>query len=326
MALTDQQLIKVSGAVAANEQTMANAGAIVTTIGAGSDTNFPTEKAIVTYVTGKGYLVDVLTTRGDVMIKDASGVTARLGIGASGYVLGSDGDDIAWVANVNSNPLTVKGDIMVFSTVSARLPIGTNGYVLTADSASGLGVGWAAYVGLTNPMTTRGDIIYSATGNVTTRLPLGTVGQVVTTDGTDVAWGTMTGDNLLAEPAADVTAVGLTESVTVGESVVFGNLLYIKSDGKWWKTDSNAAATMPGLRLALATASADASCSCLMIGKARDDSWAWTVGGLIYASETAGALTQTAPTTSGAQVQLVGVAYHADKISFNPSMVLVEVV
>ena len=281
MALTDQQLIKVSGAVAANEQTMANAGAIVTTIGAGSDTNFPTEKAIVTYVTGKGYLVDVLTTRGDVMIKDASNDTARLGIGASGYVLGSDGDDIAWVANVNSNPLTVKGDIMAFSTVSARLPIGTNGYVLTADSASSLGMSW-------------------------------------------VAAGT-TPDLTLAEPAADVTAVGLTESVTVGESVVFGNLLYIKSDGKWWKTDSNAAATMPGLRLALATASADASCSCLMIGKARDDSWAWTVGGLIYASETAGALTQTAPTTSGAQVQLVGVAYHADKISFNPSMVLVEV-
>jgi len=281
MALTNNYLVKVSGAVAANKQTMDNAGAIVTTIGVGSDTNFPTEKAIVTYVTGKGYLVDVLTTRGDVMIKDASNDTARLGIGASGYVLGSDGDDIAWVANVNSNPLTVKGDIMAFSTVSARLPIGTNGYVLTADSASSLGMSW-------------------------------------------VAAGT-TPDLTLAEPAADVTAVGLTESVTVGESVVFGNLLYIKSDGKWWKTDSNAAATMPGLRLALATASADASCSCLMIGKARDDSWAWTVGGLIYASETAGALTQTAPTTSGAQVQLVGVAYHADKISFNPSMVLVEV-
>jgi hypothetical protein len=62
-----------------------------------------------------------------------------------------------------------------------------------------------------------------------------------------------------------------------------------------------------------------------MYGWARDDSWSFTTGGLVYASITAGALTQTAPSGTGDQVQVVGVAYHADKIQFSPAPVLVEV-
>jgi len=134
-----------------------------------------------------------------------------------------------------------------------------------------------------------------------------------------------TGASEITDPAVDHTATGLTATETVGESVVFGNLLYMKSDGKWWKADADAAATMPGMRLALATASADATCETLLLGKARDDSWAWTVGGLIYASDTSGAITQTAPSGSGDQVQVVGYAYHADKMVFQPSPVLAEV-
>jgi hypothetical protein len=129
----------------------------------------------------------------------------------------------------------------------------------------------------------------------------------------------------IAEPASDVTATGLRESIIPGESVAFGNLLYLKSDGKFWKADADAAATMPGMRLALETKDADAACKVLVLGRARDDSWNWTVGGLIYASTTAGALTQTAPSGTGDQVQVVGIAYHADKIWFSPSMILGEI-
>jgi hypothetical protein len=41
---------------------------------------------------------DPMTTRGDILIRDASNATARLGIGANTYVLTSDGTDISWVA------------------------------------------------------------------------------------------------------------------------------------------------------------------------------------------------------------------------------------
>jgi len=133
------------------------------------------------------------------------------------------------------------------------------------------------------------------------------------------------GGGAWTDPSADHTASGTTQSVTVGEAVVFGDLLYIKSDGKWWKADADAAATMPGLRMALASADADAACSTLVMGLVRDDTWDWTVGGIIYASATAGGLTQTAPSGSADIVQVVGVAYHADKMIFNPSMDMMEI-
>ena len=130
------------------------------------------------------------------------------------------------------------------------------------------------------------------------------------------------------EPTADHLAgtQSIFDSVTLGETVVFADLLYLKSDGKWWLADADAAATMPGLRMALAGGAADAVINSLVQGRVRDDSWAWTVGGLIYASTTAGGLTQTAPSETADMIQIIGVAYHADKMLFGPSPVMAEVV
>ena len=126
-------------------------------------------------------------------------------------------------------------------------------------------------------------------------------------------------------PATDVTASGVKASFTAGESLVFGDVCYVKSDGKLWKADASLATTASAVAIALATISADASGSFLMMGVVRDDSWTWTVGGLLYLSATAGAVTQTAPSTSGDQVQILGVATHADRILFKPELVQVEV-
>ena len=45
-----------------------------------------------------------------------------------------------------------------------------------------------AVAGFSDPMTTRGDIMYRDTGNLTARLPVGTNTYVLTSDGTDVSW------------------------------------------------------------------------------------------------------------------------------------------
>ena len=146
--------------------------------------------------------------------------------------------------------------------------------------------------------------------------PTGPTGATGPTGPTGAGSGAVT----FNEPAADNSAgtQSIFDSATVGESVAFPNLLYLKSDGKWWKADANAAATMPGLRLALESKSADQACSMLVHGRVRDDDWNWTVGGLIFASTNAGALTQTAPSGPTDVVQIVGVAYHADKMIFAP--------
>ena len=87
-------------------------------------------------------------------------------------------------------PTTTKGDIIVEDGSNAiRVALGTDTHVLTADSTEPSGVKWAVSPsGFPDPMTTRGDLIYSAAGPTTARLPVGTVGQVLTSDGTDVAW------------------------------------------------------------------------------------------------------------------------------------------
>lgn len=48
------------------------------------------------WVNNPAGFADPMTTRGDIIIRDATNTTARLGIGTNGQVLQSDGTDIAW--------------------------------------------------------------------------------------------------------------------------------------------------------------------------------------------------------------------------------------
>jgi len=127
-------------------------------------------------------------------------------------------------------------------------------------------------------------------------------------------------------PATDHSWNGDYIVGTAGEDLVFGNLVYLKSDGKYWKANATAVATMPGVCMAVATISADATGNLLQRGYARDDSWAWSASGVrLYAGETAGAITETQPSDSGDQVQAVGHAVDDDNIFFCPVDVVVEV-
>jgi len=119
---------------------------------------------------------------------------------------------------------------------------------------------------------------------------------------------------------SDHTYSGLTDSQPVGESVVFGDLLYFNwTDKEWKKTDADAADTVPGLRVALETKSDGQTCLMLVMGYIRDDSAFEFAGSMVYVGLTAGAMTSTAPTETGDQVQRVGVAKSADILFFNPS-------
>ena len=122
----------------------------------------------------------------------------------------------------------------------------------------------------------------------------------------------------------DHTYEGTTIDDTVGESVVFGDLLYMKSDGKWWKGSSAVAssAECPIEAMAVATITADAAGKLLLCGTARDDSWDFTTMGKVYAG--IDVPTHTIPTTSGHTVQIIGTSLDADRMIFKPNSTYIE--
>jgi hypothetical protein len=113
---------------------------------------------------------------------------------------------------------------------------------------------------------------------------------------------------------------GLVASFTYGESIVPGDVVYIKADGAVWKADANASGLYPAVGLAMETASSG-SHVVLLRGFYRDDTrYNWTVGGVVYLSTTAGDATQTQPSATDDVIQVLGFATHADRIFFSPSV------
>lgn len=126
--------------------------------------------------------------------------------------------------------------------------------------------------------------------------------------------------------ASDHTYSGEVDTQPVGESVVFGDLLYFNwADKEWKKTDADAAATMPGLRIALESKTDGQTCLMLVKGYVRGDNEFDFGAAIVYTSVTPGAMSSTAPTETGDQVQRVGVAKSADILFFDPSIDVGEI-
>lgn len=190
---------------------------------------------------------------------------------------------------------------------------------LTVLSTGNVGIG-----------TTSPDTTLHVTGSIKMVDTNQGAGKVLTdVAGTGVAsWQTPAGgsDNHLNSSLADATASGITLTGLAGENLAAGDICYRKSDGKYWKADASAAASMPGVALATAAITAEATGTLLSHGFYRNDAlYALTVGGVLYVSETPGGVVQTAPTTSGAQVQAIGYAYSADVVFFMPSLTMVGI-
>lgn len=135
------------------------------------------------------------------------------------------------------------------------------------------------------------------------------------------------------DPAlANLTASGDKAIVTVGENVVGGDTLFLQNDGKYWKSDADAAATMPVKLMAIETILADAAGLVIHEGYYRNDAlYDWTPGAgeanLLFADVNPGAMVQLAgqPAGAGDQVQVCGWIVNANQIYFRPSLELVEI-
>ncbi len=128
----------------------------------------------------------------------------------------------------------------------------------------------------------------------------------------------------IATLTTDNSAQGdIVTDIVAGESLAFGNIVYLKSDGKWWKATNTAIATTGLIGFVLESKSADEATKVLLRGFVRDDDYALTVGGVIYLGAS-GAITQTAPSTEDYVIQVLGYALHADRLYFNPSYDRIE--
>jgi hypothetical protein len=201
-----------------------------------------------------------------------------------------------WVATHSSGILTVgTGDLRVTNA-------GTN-------SASVVTVGGTQT--LTNKTLT--------SPTLTTPSAFTTGGTITLAENTTIA----------LDPAgsADGKYTGITVAGTAGYTQAFGDLVYLDpTDSRWEAVDANAASGADGdarglLGMVVVAGTDGNACTILLHGIIRADAKfpSFTINNPIYASETAGSVTQTQPTTTDVVIRVVGFALTADEMFLNPS-------
>jgi hypothetical protein len=126
----------------------------------------------------------------------------------------------------NLNPETTTGDIAYRSAtanVNTRLPLGTAGQVLKVNSGA-TAPEWATDAsGMTNPMTTTGDTIYSSSGSTPARLGIGSTGDVLTVAGGVPSWAApASGGGMTLLSTTTLSGASTSISVTGGYNYIVG--------------------------------------------------------------------------------------------------------
>ena len=125
----------------------------------------------------------------------------------------------------NLNPSTTLGDIEYRSStanVNTRLPLGTAGQVLKVNSGA-TAPEWATDAsGMTNPMTTTGDTIYSSSGSTPARLGIGSNGQVLTVASGIPSWATASSGGMTLLSTTALSGATTTISVASGYNYITG--------------------------------------------------------------------------------------------------------
>jgi len=243
--------------------------------------------------------------RGKVIYGDTSGDPAALAAGSANTLLGSDGTDVAYV-NVTSAMIT--NGTIVNDDVNASAAIALSKTALTAGTNISLS---------TNTLNVDDAFLINDGNDTTTGII--TAGGLTLSEAASVSIGTP----LLA--STDHTYSGMSAEMLAGGTIGAQDLVCIHTTtSEVVVADASAVGTARAIGIAPAAISDTATGTVLLQGFIRDDSWNWTTGGVLYNSETAGDLTQTAPTTDGAFVQIVGIALSPDVAYINPSLDIIE--
>ena len=252
------------------------------------------------------------------------------------------------------------GDFYIDNTASDKDIIfkgNDGGATVTALTLDMSNVGAATFSGtVTATGGFAGDLTGGVEGNVTGNADSATVGTNVTVtdnnetnettyitfvDGASGTQGIETEGKLTYNPSLNVltssrkfTVTSSTDGDYDGDVVYFGGttsmtvgtIYHYKSDGTWELADASAVATSDGL-LAISLNTASDTHGMLLRGMVTLDHDPGNLGDVLFVSETAGDITNTAPTTNNAVVRVVGylVGGSNGQIWFNPDGAFVEV-
>jgi len=181
---------------------------------------------------------------------------------------------------------------------------------LAADDSTSVGAGMLSYYGVDDEFnigqsTTHDDMAISIDNSENVTMDRRKFPVTSSTDG---------------DFSGDVVYFGGTTSMTTGA------LYHYKSDGTWELADASAVATSDGL-LGVALGAASDTNGMLLRGMVTLDHDPGNLADVLFVSETAGDITNTAPTTNNAVVRVVGylVGGSNGQIWFNPDGAFVEV-
>lgn len=286
--------------------------------------------------TGSGGNIDTSDGGGDV---NTTG-TGYIGLGSLGTRTTLNGnattDKTIYLPDVNGtlalNPMTTAGDIIYGGTagLETRLAKGTAAQVLQMNAGAtepewGAVTGTGDVVRATSPTLTT-PVLGTPTSGTLTNCTLPASSLTAATLAANITLGEGAGNLILDTTlSADGTYSGILQSGTAGATLAFGDLCYFSvTDSRWELADASAASTsgsvMLGICVLAAAADGDPT-TMLLWGKVRADTAfpTFTVGAPVYASETAGDVTGTQPTTTDAVIRTLGFSDAADSMWFMPS-------
>ena len=337
----------ITGSVTGNAGTVTNGiytTSQVTSLAAATDNkdkylHSNTSTGALEWSTVSGGFTDPMTTRGDIMYRNASNATDRLALGTTGKVLMSNGTDLGYSASaLGTAAYAATGDFLAVGGTAAKATIlettraiyGNNfdgSAALTGIIAStygGTGNGFTKFTGATTAEKTytlpdaNATLLYSGGA-------LGTPSGGTVTNLTGTASININGTVGATTPSTGVfttvqTNTSNTElkTLTAGENVSAGNLCYLKSDGKMWKVDCDAAATTDGF-LAIATASISANATGVFHIRGEYTTSGLTAASPYFISPTAGAWVTPSPSTTNQYLRKIGFALSTTVLWFNPS-------
>lgn len=122
-----------------------------------------------------------------------------------------------------------------------------------------------------------------------------------------------------------VTISGFTtETITAGENLIYGDLVYLSGDSKYYKASNSSESTSKTeLRISLDTINSNNTGVALIKGKFITTGL--VPGDLYIIGSTSGTITNTEPIIDGSIIRIVGTALNSTTLEFNPDQTYVEI-